>query len=206
MSASVQERSVQERLLDAADELFFVDGVIATPVDVILRKAHASPPSLYKHFGNKEGLITAALERRLRIWMQVWDEAIERASTPVELALSVWPALRRYQSDFLEERWCAFSGTTAATPHPGIPLQRVLGAETRLLRERTAELVGHLGLDERGSARLTKQLVIAYAGTMAMMLREPYASAIDDGEATARELVEAALAHPGDGPRIRADF
>lgn len=193
MSVTSQAQPVRERLLDAADALLFVDGVIATPVDVILKRAEASPPSLYKHFGNKDGLITAALERRLEIWKGVWDDAMAEASTPVERVLSVWPALHRYQGHFLEERWCAFSGTTAATPDPSPQLARVLSAETTLLRERTAQLVAELGLDEQTSDRLTRQLVIAYAGTMAMMLREPYASAIEDGEATARALVDAAL-------------
>lgn len=193
MSAQAQPPSVRERLLDAVDQLCFMEGVIATPVDAILKRAEASPPSLYKHFGNKDGLITAALERRLEIWTRYWDEAMEEATTQVGRVLSVWPALRAYQTTSLEERWCAFSGTTAATPDPSPQLARVLSAETTLLRERTAQLVAELGLDEQTSDRLTRQLVIAYAGTMAMMLREPYASAIEDGEATARALVDAAL-------------
>lgn len=185
---------VRERLLDAVDQLLFVEGVIATPVDVILRRAAASPPSLYKHFGSKDGLITAALERRLEIWTRYWDEAMDAATTQLERVLSVWPALRAYQTTSLEERWCAFSGTTAAIKDKSEQLQAVLDAETRLLRTRTALLVAELGLDEGPAAQLTNQLVIAYLGTMAMMLREPYLDAIDDGEATARALLEATLA------------
>ena len=194
MSATTQGVPVRERLLDAADRLLFVDGFIATPVDVILKEAGASPPSLYRHFGSKDGLVTAALERRLEIWTRVWDEAVEAAGDdPVARALSVWPALRDYQTHHLEERWCAFSGTTAAMQQPSAQLTAVLDAETSLLRTRTTELVDGLGLEPERAERLAGQLVIAYLGTMAMMLREPYLAAIDDGEATARALVEAAL-------------
>jgi len=189
-----QTRPVRERLLDAVDQLLFVEGVIATPVDEILKQAEASPPSLYKHFGSKDGLITAALERRLEIWTRYWDEAMEAATTQVERVLSVWPALRAYQTTSLEERWCAFSGTTAAIKDKSEQLTAVLEAETALLRTRTAMLVDELGLGRDAAAQLTNQLVIAYLGTMAMMLREPYLDAIDDGEATARALLEAALA------------
>lgn len=189
-----QTRPVRERLLDAVDQLLFVEGVIATPVDEILKQAEASPPSLYKHFGSKDGLITAALERRLEIWTRYWDEAMEAATTQVERVLSVWPALRAYQTTSLEERWCAFSGTTAAIKDKSEQLTAVLEAETALLRTRTAMLVDELGLERDAAAQLTNQLVIAYLGTMAMMLREPYLDAIDDGEATARALLEAALA------------
>lgn len=184
---------MRERLLDAVDQLLFVEGVIATPVDDILKLAEASPPSLYRHFGSKDGLITAALERRLEVWTRYWDEAIEEATTQVDRVLSVWPALRAYQTTSLEERWCAFSGTTAAIKDKSPELRAVLDAETRLLRTRTAALVDELGLEPAASAQLTNELVISYLGTMAMMLREPYLDAIDDGEATARALLRAAL-------------
>ena len=93
----------------------------------------------------------------------------------------------------------AISGTTAAIKDKSEELKAVLEAETRLLRTRTAMLVDELGLAPRASARLTNELVIAYLGTMAMMLREPYLHAIDDGEATARSLLQAALTR-ADGP------
>lgn len=185
---------MKERLLDAVDHLLFVEGVIATPVDEILQRAEASPPSLYRHFGSKDGLITAALERRLEIWTSFWDEAIAQATTQRDRVLSVWPALRAYQTTSLEERWCAFSGTTAAVKDKSKELTAVLEAETQLLRTRTALLVDELGLGADASAGLTNQLVISYLGTMAMMLREPYLDAIDDGEATARALLDAAFA------------
>lgn len=185
---------MRERLLDAVDQLLFVEGVVATPVDEILERAEASPPSLYRHFGSKDGLITAALVRRLEVWTRFWDEAMEQATTQTDRVLSVWPALRAYQTTSLEERWCAFSGTTAAIKDKSEQLTAVLEAETQLLRTRTAALVDELGLGADASAQLTNQLVISYLGTMAMMLREPYLDAIDDGEATARALLDAALA------------
>ena len=75
-------KPVRERLLDSADALLFIHGVISTPVDRILKDAQASPPSLYSHFGSKEGLIAAALRRRLHIWTGVWDAEIAAADCP----------------------------------------------------------------------------------------------------------------------------
>lgn len=185
--------AVRERLLDAADELLFVGGVIATPVDAILKAAEASPPSLYKHFGSKQGLVAAALRRRLEVWSQVWLDTIEATEDPVERALSVYPAMRTYQRDYLPEKWCAFSGTRAAMSARTPELQEVLDAETELLRSRHAELVAGLGLDARTAERLTRQLVVVYNGLLAQMLRDPYEEAIDEAEATARVLVATAL-------------
>lgn len=185
--------AVRERLLDAADRLLFVDGVIATPVDAILKAAEASPPSLYKHFGSKDGLITAALRRRLDVWSAVWQEAVDATDDPVERALAVYPAMRSYQREHLAEKWCAFSGTRAAISQRSPELQAVLDDETELLRTRHADLVAGLGLDAAVAHRLTRQLVVVYNGLLAQMLRDPYEEAIDESEATARVLVAAAL-------------
>lgn len=185
--------AVRERLLDAADLHFFVEGVLATPIDVILKAAEASPPSLYKHFGSKDGLITAALRRRLDVWSAVWQEEVDAAPDARARALSVYPAMRRYQREYLPEKWCAFSGTRAALSVRSPALQAVLDAETELLRTRHVALVADLGLDEATSARLARQLVVVYNGQLAQMLRDPYDEAIDESEATAAALVDLAL-------------
>ena len=123
-------KPVRERLLDSADALLFIHGVISTPVDRILKDAQASPPSLYSHFGSKEGLIAAALRRRLHIWTGVWDAEIAAADTARGRVLALWDALTTYQGEHMTERWCAFSGTAAGIEHPSAQLQEVLDEET----------------------------------------------------------------------------
>ena len=185
--------AVRERLLDAADSFFFVEGVLATPIDRILKAAEASPPSLYKHFGSKDGLITAALRRRLDIWSRVWQEQVDATPDARGRVLSVYPAMRRYQREYLPEKWCAFSGTRAALSVRSPALQAVLDDETDLLRSQHAALVAELGLGEAAAVRLTRQLVVVYNGLLAQMLRDPYDEAIDESEATAAALVDLAL-------------
>lgn len=180
---------VHDRLLDAADELFFQVGAVATPVDTILTRAGASPASLYAHFGNKDGLLAAALERRLTEWTEVWDAAIERATTPQERLLSVFTALRTYQSERMTERWCAFSGTAATLPAPTQAIADVLGRETALIRERCLRFATEVTPEH--AAELARGIVISYTGALAMMLRVPWQQAIDDGETTAQLLVGA---------------
>lgn len=184
-------KPVRERLLDSADALLFAHGVISTPVDRILKDAQASPPSLYSHFGNKEGLIAAALRRRLHIWTGVWDTEIAAADCPKERALALWDALTTYQGEHMTERWCAFSGTAAATEHPSAQLQAVLDEETQLLRTRLLAVAREItGEDSRAEA-LASALMVAYTGTMALMLREDYPTAIAEGRASAQALIEA---------------
>ncbi|WP_256173040.1 TetR/AcrR family transcriptional regulator [Brevibacterium sp. HMSC22B09] len=225
-------KPVRERLLDSADALLFIHGVISTPVDRILKDAQASPPSLYSHFGSKEGLIAAALRRRLHIWTGVWDAEIAAADCPKDRALALWDALTTYQGEHMTERWCAFSGTAAAIEHPSAQLQAVLDEETQLLRTRllaaareiTGEAAGSEDAGEvsgassaqagdapgngseevsgasAGSAAagsgsraeaLASALMVAYTGTMSLMLREDYPTAIAEGRASAEALIDA---------------
>ena len=225
-------KPVRERLLDSADALLFIHGVISTPVDRILKDAQASPPSLYSHFGSKEGLIAAALRRRLHIWTGVWDAEIAAADCPKDRALALWDALTTYQGEHMTERWCAFSGTAAAIEHPSAQLQAVLDEETQLLRTRllaaareiTGEAAGSEGAGEvsgtssaqaddapgsgteevsgtsagggaAGSGSraeaLASALMVAYTGTMSLMLREDYPTAIAEGRASAEALIDA---------------
>ncbi|PKY70164.1 hypothetical protein CYJ40_07235 [Brevibacterium ravenspurgense] len=225
-------KPVRERLLDSADALLFIHGVISTPVDRILKDAQASPPSLYSHFGSKEGLIAAALRRRLHIWTGVWDAEIAAADCPKDRALALWDVLTTYQGEHMTERWCAFSGTAAAIEHPSAQLQAVLDEETQLLRTRllaaareiTGEAPGSEGAEEVSGASsaqagdapgngseevsgtsagggaagsgsraeaLASALMVAYTGTMSLMLREDYPTAIAEGRASAEALIDA---------------
>lgn len=151
---------MRERLLDAADSLLFAEGAVTVPVDVILKEAGASPNSLYAQFGNKNGLIAAALERRFDEWSAAWDAALEGADGAEERALSVFEALRIYQRNHLTERWCAFSGTAASTPSPTERIEAILGRETGLLRERfhelAAEVCGEEAADGDGATSATR--------------------------------------------------
>lgn len=184
-------KPVRERLLDSADALLFIHGVISTPVDRILKDAQASPPSLYSHFGSKEGLIAAALRRRLHIWTGVWDAEIAAADCPKDRALALWDALTTYQGEHMTERWCAFSGTAAAIEHPSAQLQTVLDEETQLLRTRLLAAAREItGEDSRAEA-LASALMVAYTGTMSLMLREDYPTAIAEGRASAEALIDA---------------
>ncbi|MFL5607057.1 MAG: TetR/AcrR family transcriptional regulator [Gemmatimonadaceae bacterium] len=58
------ELGVRDRLLDAADRLFYQEGVRAVGIDRVLAEADAAKASLYQHFGGKDQLVASCLERR----------------------------------------------------------------------------------------------------------------------------------------------
>jgi len=55
---------VRDRLLDAADRLFYREGVRAVGIDRLLAEADAAKASLYQHFGCKDQLVASYLARK----------------------------------------------------------------------------------------------------------------------------------------------
>lgn len=190
----------RHRLLDAAEELAFTQGVSATPVDEILRRANVAPATLYAHFGNKEGLIVQALQRRLERWDEVWQREIAAASTPRERLLAVFPALQHYRTQATAARWCAFLGVAAESPHPGQALDDALSSDTDLLEVRLRELA--VPVAGAGSANaLAGQLVLVYTGVLGMLLRGADAETAVNVGLQAADAVVSAVLSSGDGPQ-----
>jgi AcrR family transcriptional regulator len=54
----------RERILDTAYELFSRNGIRAVGVDAIIDRSGVARMTLYRHFGSKDALVLAFLERR----------------------------------------------------------------------------------------------------------------------------------------------
>lgn len=183
--------SARERLLDAADELAFTQGVAATPVDEILRRANVAPATLYAHFGNKEGLIVRALQRRLARWDEAWQQEIDEAPTPASKLVAVLPAIKRFREGASAARWCAFLGVTAESPHPGQDLQEALSGDTHLLTTRLRELSVPVAGAEHADL-MAAQLVLIFTGVLGMILRGTGTdAAVEMGLRTAAAVIDA---------------
>src|SRR5256885_4985988 len=59
-------QSARERLLAAADQLFYAEGVHVVGVDRLVERAGVTKATLYNTFGSKEELVRAYLEQHLR--------------------------------------------------------------------------------------------------------------------------------------------
>ena len=55
---------MQDRILEAADRLFYVQGIRAIGVDAIAEAIGISKRTLYNHFPSKDALVVAYLQRR----------------------------------------------------------------------------------------------------------------------------------------------
>jgi AcrR family transcriptional regulator len=108
--------SARERLLAAADELFYAEGVQTVGIDRIIERAGVAKGSLYNVFGSKEELVAAYLSTRHDGTTARLTKAIDRFDDPRQKILAVFDAQARLfeQRDF---NGCAFiAASTEARP------------------------------------------------------------------------------------------
>ena len=77
-----QGRRSREALLSAAIELIADGGYNATGVDAIARRSGVMKSALYWHFGSKEGLLVAALERSAAEWVAELEQSMVPDAAP----------------------------------------------------------------------------------------------------------------------------
>src|SRR6478736_7725595 len=84
--------SARERLLDAANELFYAEGVQTVGIDRVIEQAGVAKASLYNTFGSKDELVRAYLEsRHARIATRI-GRHVERYTDPTDRLRSVFEA------------------------------------------------------------------------------------------------------------------
>ena len=88
--AGAARPSARERLLAAANELFYNEGVHTVGIDRIIEQAGVAKASLYNTFGSKDELVRAYLETRHASVTQRIMQAVDRYDTPRERLLAVF--------------------------------------------------------------------------------------------------------------------
>src|SRR6185312_12953705 len=89
-SSSPDRLPARERLLIAADELFYGEGINTVGIDRIIERAGVAKASLYDCFGSKEELIRSYLNARHESRLKRITEGLKRFATPREKMLGVF--------------------------------------------------------------------------------------------------------------------
>src|SRR6476646_6002058 len=82
--------SARERLLAAANELFYNEGMHTVGIDRVIEHAGVAKASLYNTFGSKDELVRAYLETRHASVTRRITHAVARYDTPRERLLAVF--------------------------------------------------------------------------------------------------------------------
>ncbi len=94
---STQINSTRQRLIDAAIELFAVQGVTETTTKQIAELAKVNEVTLFRHFGNKHGLLLAVISES-----PVFRNLGESLKMQASQMTSVYQALKDYCEDRLQ--------------------------------------------------------------------------------------------------------
>lgn len=186
----VMRPGTEQKLLDAAEELFFTRGIAATPIDAVLERAGISSATLYRGYASKEALVAATLQRRHDDWLATWDRAVASAVDDRGRLLSVFDALDTYRSTPSGSRWCAFLGTAAEYADTPSDVRAVLDLETGTLRTRLIESARPIVGPAAGV--LADRLLLVVSGYLAMRLRDP-APGTETARAVADVLIDVAV-------------
>jgi AcrR family transcriptional regulator len=90
-------RAVREQqMLDAAVQMFSINGYHDTSMDAIAAKAEISKPMLYLYYGSKEELFGACLDREMTRFIDGVREDIDLEQSPKDLLRNTIVAFMRY--------------------------------------------------------------------------------------------------------------
>jgi AcrR family transcriptional regulator len=189
MPPAADRSAPRERLLAAADELFYEEGICSVGVDKILKRADVARASLYTSYGSKEELVMAYLQQRSEAWQaQVAEVLPTRWRTPRTRILGIfellteWFAIPGYHG-------CPFINASAETPNdPAV--QEVRDRHRAWVRALFADLAREAGA--RDPDALSAQLVLLYDGSMVGAQLDRSAAPGGAAQRAAAALVDAA--------------
>ncbi len=155
--------SPRQRLLAAADELFYNEGIHTVGIDRIIDRAGVAKGSLYYNFEGKDDLVREYLLGRHAAWSARVDAAVGVVAGPREKVLAVFDALGALfrQEDY---RGCTFMNAVAEA-RPDSPEVKAAANFRGWVHELFDRLVADLHVED--PAELSEQLVILYDGAVA---------------------------------------
>lgn len=149
---ALKKPSARERLLLAADELFYGQGINSTGVEEISAHAGVTKATLYNNFSGKEELIAAYLDRRLVRWLLDARRVDDPTASSVDRVRALFSMLQKSvsASDF---RGCPFTNAAVERPDSGLITEVVSRYRRDLVDHVTAMLSGE-------AARTTADLIV----------------------------------------------
>ena len=137
MKTRIQLRN-EERILDAAQEVFATYGYQGATIDEVANRAGISKPNLHYYFKRKRDLYLAVLRRTLEIWLVPLRELDRTGDPAVEIGNYIAQKVQ------LSRRYPAASRVFANEIVQGAPfLKRYLQTDLRKVVERKAAVIQH---------------------------------------------------------------
>jgi len=150
----------RDRLIAAAERLFYAEGIHAVGVDRLCAEAEVSKRSLYQHFAGKDDVVAAMLQSQA----DRFAAQVPRDGSPRERVLAVFTALDEVAAspDF---RGCPFVGAATELKDRDHPAVRIAHEAKKALTEYFARALRDGGV--RDADLLALQLTLIFDGASA---------------------------------------
>ncbi|MFD3457661.1 TetR/AcrR family transcriptional regulator [Streptomyces sp. NPDC058691] len=180
----------RERLLTAANELFYAEGVQSVGIDRIIERAGVAKASLYNTFGSKDELVHAYLRARHTTNAGRVLAAVDRHQDPRDRLLGVFDAL---EESFAAPgyRGCAFIAA-GAEAKPGSSTEQASDDYRAWVRGLLTELARQAGVVDPET--LGRRLHLLYDGSAVSARMDGDPGAASAAREVAAVLLDAALA------------
>jgi AcrR family transcriptional regulator len=189
MTATAPVRTpARDRLLAAANELFYAEGINNVGIDRVIEHAGVAKASLYANFRSKDELVHAYLASRDEARRARMLERIERHRSSRERALAVFDSVAETmaQPGF---RGCPFVRASAEYPGDG-PAREVSTQARGWLRELFTALLREAGA--RSAPALAQQFVLLFDGAVMAAQMDGNVDAVRIARAMAANLLDRA--------------
>lgn len=167
-STTPPDAPVRDRLLDAADRLFYKEGVRAVGIDRVLAEAGAAKASLYSNFGCKDELVAAYVVRRAEAARKTIEDYVAN-TPPAKRALRLFDFLVDWirSDDF---RGCPMQLVVGELPDESHPARRMAADQHRWLMTRLVEWSSAAGAAD--PERTAGVLLVLFDGAVAASLQD----------------------------------
>jgi len=184
-------KNLRQRILQAASELFYSQGIKATGIEAVVKRAGTNKMTLYNYFPSKDDLVVAFLSQRdleLRTWIAA--EVDQRPGQPADKLLAIFDVIGEWMAT-PEFRGCAFINAAAEFPLPGNPVLQVTADFYRQFRDYLAGWVKLCGVPQPDI--LAIQLSLLIEGAIVSEQRQRDSGAITQAKQAARILISHAI-------------
>ena len=136
------------RILAAAADLFYRQGIRAVGVDAIAEAAGTNKMTLYRHFASKDELVAEYLRQSAQLADACWDRFEQAHPGDAHAQLRAWLSEMADHVANADERGCALANAAVELPEKDHPARRVIGEFKVAQRARLVQLCRAAGLSE----------------------------------------------------------
>lgn len=183
--------NLQERILQAASELFYSQGIKATGVEAVVKLAGTNKMTLYKYFPSKDDLVLAFLRKRdedFRAWFV--EQVNSRAERPKDKLLAIFDVIGEWL-EIPEFRGCAFINAAAEFPVEGNPVHQVSAEFYDQFRSYMRDLAAQCGI--AAPENLALQLSLLVEGAIVSEQMKRHSGAANQAKQAAGVLIESRM-------------